>query len=489
MSILIALFVLSFFSTGSVYAEKRVALVIGNSEYKNIPALDNPKNDANLMADTLGELGFQVVLAIDVDSIEMRRAIKKFSRLLRSSGKDAIGLFYYAGHGVQASGNNYLIPLKADILSQSDLSLEAINSDNIFAQMDGAGNNLNIIILDACRNNPFKGSARSASRGLARITKRASGSLIAYSAAPGQIANDGDGKHSPYTQALVTAMLKPGLTVEQVFKQARVNVRRETDNRQTPWEESSLEGDFYFVPSRGNSENVTAPASNTGNAVELAFWNSIQGSNDVKLYREYLRRYNNGAFAIIAKAKLKSLKLEKPPEEFVVEPPEQRFAYALPPSAPVASVPRVASDPEMNSGAIIGSLPTTASALRPAVSPSAFSSTRDLVRAVQGELKRVGCSPGKVDGEWGLNGKSAMRKYNHFARQTLNLEKPDQSAYQAIQKQTSAVCPAGCGVHARLDNGKCVPREPKSVRKTSARKKTPEAGKDCFTFNGKLLCG
>ena len=186
-------------------AQKRVALVIGNSNYTQMQALANPSNDSKLMAQTLSKLGFEVISASDVDFRGMRRAVKKFGRRLRASGKDAVGLFYYAGHGVQARGENYLIPLNAEVEDEADLNVETLRASDVLSQMETSGNKLNLVILDACRNNPFKGKLRSVSRGLAKL-KAASGSLVAFAAAPGQTASDGDNENSPYNRALVKTM-------------------------------------------------------------------------------------------------------------------------------------------------------------------------------------------------------------------------------------------------------------------------------------------
>jgi len=294
---------LAYIVASSVYAwaENRVALVIGNSAYTNISPLINPKNDAALMAQTLKEVGFEVVLATDADRIALGRAIRKFGKTLRASGKDAIGLLFYAGHGVQARGANYLVPVGAQIEDHADLSLEAVSVSDILAQMESAGNRLNLVILDACRNNPFKGKFRNSNRGLARV-EAASGSMVAFAAAPGQVALDGSGTNSPYTSALAAAIKQPGLTVEQVFKRVRVEVESRTGGTQTPWEESSLRGDFYFVnPPR--SQNL-AQGDDT---VELTYWNSVKDSNDPILLKKYIEHYPQGLFAGLAEAMIMRL--------------------------------------------------------------------------------------------------------------------------------------------------------------------------------------
>ena len=225
----------------------RVALVIGNSTYSGtFGSLKNPVNDAILVAKTLQELGFHVIKKTDANQKEIKHAVREFrSKLSNSLKKKAVGLFYYAGHGIQIEGKNYLIPTEAQITSEGDVDIEAISAQSILTAMESARANYNFIILDACRNNPIETSTRTLSRGLARM-KTTMGSLIAYSTAPGSVALDGTGENSPYTLALVEAM-KKDFPVEKMFRAIRTSVIAKTKNKQTPWETSSLIGeDFYF---------------------------------------------------------------------------------------------------------------------------------------------------------------------------------------------------------------------------------------------------
>lgn len=242
--------------------EPRIALVIGNSTYASGP-LPNPANDAKLLGDTLRQLGFEVIARRNADQITMKRAIQEFGTRLDKAGPEAIGLFYYAGHGVQLNGRNYLIPTTARIEREADVEIEAVSADWVIEQMRYARNRLNIVILDACRNNPFTRSMRSADRGLATMDAPA-GILIAYSTAPGAVAQDGSGSNSPYTTALTRAMLKVPEPVEQVFKHVRVDVMSATADKQVPWESSSLTGNFYFVaPEKVARRDESASASGT----------------------------------------------------------------------------------------------------------------------------------------------------------------------------------------------------------------------------------
>lgn len=224
----------------------RIALVMGNGSYPSVGDLINPPNDARLMAHTLRGLGFEVVEVINAGQKEMKRAISSFAKLLEDKGQGGVGLFYYAGHGVQVDGRNYLIPVDAKIQVQADVDIEAVTANTVLRSMEYANTSLNFVILDACRNNPYTRSFRSASRGLARMDAPR-GTLIAYATRPGDIANDGVGSNSPYTEALARTITKRGMTVSDVFIEVRNEVMRTTGERQVPWEEGGLTSRFYFA--------------------------------------------------------------------------------------------------------------------------------------------------------------------------------------------------------------------------------------------------
>lgn len=225
--------------------ESRIALVIGNSSYSDTP-LRNPVNDARDVAQALRNLGFEVIYTENLSKNDMKQSIRTFGNRIRNGG---VGLFYYAGHGTQVNGMNYLIPVGATITNEEEVEYESVELGFVLAQMENAKNRLNIIILDACRNNPFARSFRSITRGLASIDAP-SGTLIAYATAPGHVASDGDSKNGLFTQELLNAMRIPGLQVEQVFKHVRIAVQNKSGGKQVPWESSSLVGDFYFWRAR-----------------------------------------------------------------------------------------------------------------------------------------------------------------------------------------------------------------------------------------------
>jgi len=228
-------------SSGRNQAGKRVALVIGNAAYSRGP-LVNPVNDANDISAALRQSGFHVLDRRNVVLQEMRRAIREFGDLLIRSD---VGLVYYSGHGIEAKGKNYLIPVNADIQREDEIADQGLDLDLILEKMNSAKNGVNILIVDACRDNPFARSFRSTSRGLAQMDAP-TGTIIAFATAPGKTASDGSGRNSPYTRNLVKAISKPNLPIEAVLKEVRRSVVQETNGVQTPWESSSLIGDFYF---------------------------------------------------------------------------------------------------------------------------------------------------------------------------------------------------------------------------------------------------
>ena len=250
-------------------AEKRVALVIGNGAYETAP-LKNPVNDARDIAEALRASGFDVVYKENLDQNNMKRAIREFGTKIRNGG---VALFYYAGHGIQVKGVNYLVPVDAKVQTEEDVEYETVDAGFVLAQMDSAKTSVNIVILDACRNNPFARSFRSTSNGLAQMDAP-SGTLIAYATAPGSIASDGGlARNGLYTQELLKVISKPDLSIEEVFKRVRISVRGLTQGKQTPWEASSLTGDFSFrqttsakrdplpAPSQSREPVTTSPAA------------------------------------------------------------------------------------------------------------------------------------------------------------------------------------------------------------------------------------
>ena len=238
-------------------AERRVALVIGNAAYAPPADLRNPVNDAEDMAQTLRGAGFDVLVRTNATQRQMQQALREFAGTLAPGG---VGLFYFAGHGVQVKGRNFLVPIGATITSEAEVEDEAIDVNSVLARMSEVGSRVNIVVLDACRDNPFARNLRTAARGLASIGDAPSGTLIAYATGPGRVAADGTGRNGVYTGELVKAMREPGLTLEAVFKRAIRGVRHATREQQVPWFLSSVDGDFVFTsPSPGAPLAMAVP--------------------------------------------------------------------------------------------------------------------------------------------------------------------------------------------------------------------------------------
>jgi hypothetical protein len=313
--------------------ERRLALVIGNAAYDSAP-LRNPVNDARAMAATLRTLGFEVSALENASLTEMKRAIDDFGDGLRSKG--GVGLFYFSGHGVQINGRNFILPVGARVKGERDVEYESVDAGRVLGKMEDAGNRMNLVILDACRDNPFARSLRSAASGLASLDA-ASGTFIAYATAPGRTADDGTGANGLYTEQLMRYMKTPGLKVEDVFKRVRIDVEKSSGGKQVPWESSSLKGDFYFAGSPVEAAIPTPPASPGKPAgpartidEEEALWKVIEHSTNPVDFEEYLSAFPQGRFAIAARARLRQLRRPEPPQS--VERSPQR-----PPSAPTAT--------------------------------------------------------------------------------------------------------------------------------------------------------
>ena len=226
-----------------ITTDKKVALVIGNSKYASAP-LTNPENDAKAMAQALRESGFEVLQYSNLSKREFEESVRAFGSKINRGG---VALFFFAGHGMQVKGVNYLLPVGANIQKETDIEFEAVDAGRIMSEIESAGSRLNIVILDACRNNPFVRGTRSAARGLA-VMSAPSGTVVAY--ATGQVASDGDGKNGLYTQELLKNIREPNMKIEDVLKRTRIAVKDKTSGQQVPWENTSLDGDFYFRKER-----------------------------------------------------------------------------------------------------------------------------------------------------------------------------------------------------------------------------------------------
>jgi uncharacterized caspase-like protein len=275
------------------WAEKRIALVVGNSAYENITPLDNPRNDARLIATTLAELGFTLVgggAQLDLNKTRLEAAILEFGKNL--PGAD-VGMFYYAGHGVQIRGTNFLVPIGANPTREADADFQMIDVGSVLRQMESSGTKLNLVVLDACRNNPFGNRGfRSATGGLAQI-QVPEGTLISYATQPDSVAQDGADGNSPYSRALAEIMQKPGLGIFDAFNQVGLSVKRATGGVQQPWVSSSpIDGNFYFAGAPGGVASAPAPAAASDPcAAAQAHWESANAIGTLAAYQDHLRLF------------------------------------------------------------------------------------------------------------------------------------------------------------------------------------------------------
>ncbi|WP_306144886.1 caspase family protein [Roseibium sp. MMSF_3412] len=311
----------------------RLALVVGNSAYSYVTPLDNPKNDAVLMAESLEAVGFDVMLVTDASRDELTRAIADFGRKLRDADDDATGLFYYAGHGVQSFGSNFLLPVDVNLSDAADLSLVAVPAQALLRQMFSARNQTNIVILDACRDNPFEAIPDLNENGLAEM-KAPRGTFLAYSTGPGEVALDGVGANSPFTSSLARRMSAPGVPIETLFKNVRRDVLEATNGVQTPWDTSSMTANFQFVPAV-----MPSPAE----IQERQLWETVKLSKDPIQVMLFLRANPESRFAGEARSLLQDL----------VSSEMQETASSSDPEVPAPAPAPVSVDPSDAERALI----------------------------------------------------------------------------------------------------------------------------------------
>ena len=271
------------------------ALVIGNSGYRNVPLLANPGNDAKAIAAALGESGFAVSTVLDADRARLAEAVQAYVAALQA--RKSVGVFYYAGHGVQIAWRNYLLPVDASIGKLEDIPAQCLDVTDLIGGIKRAANPMNVIILDACRENPF-GGVRIEQKGLSQMDAP-SGTLLAYATAPGNLASDGAGANGLYTENLLREMRVREAKIEDVFKRVRLNVRLASKGTQIPWESTSLEEDFYFNPPEGLRQ-LSQRQEEEAFRAESALFEAARESRDLARIEEYLRRYPSGRFGELA---------------------------------------------------------------------------------------------------------------------------------------------------------------------------------------------
>ena len=306
---------LTVFGAADARAEKRVALIIGNSAYEHTTPLPNPKNDAVVLTRVLKRLGFDVVSGIDLKRPEFEKTVRTFASKLKSAD---VGLFFYSGHGLQVNGNNYLVPIDAKLVDEADLDFAMVKMNAVMRQME-RNSKTNLIFIDACRDNPLArnlarsmGRTRSASigRGLAPV-RSGIGSMITFATEPGNVALDGAGSNSPFTTALVRHIETPGLDIAELLRRVRREVIDSTAGRQVPWNHSSLTDGFTFLKGMVGAAGPMAANGSGSGSMELAFWNTIKGSSNPADIQDYLTRFPKGTFASIATRQIKKLNAQK----------------------------------------------------------------------------------------------------------------------------------------------------------------------------------
>jgi uncharacterized caspase-like protein len=442
--------VMTMAAAPAALAEKRVALVLGNAAYQNTTPLKSPTYDAADLAAVLGRLGFEVVEGVDLDKRAMERTMRQFTQKLARAD---VALFYFAGHALQSGGQNYLMPIDARLRSEGDVDFEAVPLALVLRQMEREAKT-SIVLLDACRDNPL---ARTLARtlgtrasligqGLAEV-KAGVGTLVGFSTQPGNIALEGEGRNSPYAKALMQHVEAPGKDVSRVLVAVRNDVLQATAGKQVPWEFAALTDEVYFrpvaaaPPMQSPAASALPPGTTTtelppdyDKEMEIAFWNAIKGSKSPAVLQTYLDRFPRGTFAGLARVMLDQLKRQ----EIAATAPEAAKVLGLPPPPPVAP-------------------------------SAATTSPLGLARALQSELKRVGCDPGSLDGNWGTKSRQALDKFARFSKLSVPTGEPSEAALEGVAGQLGRICPLDCGKGETELNGSCVAMTRPEKRKSVAR--------------------
>jgi Caspase domain len=506
-AIIIAVWV-SWFSSEPALAEKRVALVIGNSAYEHVARLGNPANDATAMTATFKEAGFDVVDSRrDLNNADMRRAFRDFSDKARDAD---VAVVYFAGHGIEVDGTNYLIPVDAALERDLDVYDEAFSLDRILTTIEPA-KQLRLVILDACRLNPFVKTmkrtigSRAVGRGLARVEPSSPNTLIAFASKADSIASDGDSKNSPFTSALVRHIATPGLDLRKAFGFVRDDVLKSTSNRQEPYVYGSLGGDDVpLVPAKPVLTPPANPQADIRRDYELALQlDTREGWN------AFLAQVPEGYYANLAKGQLNKIASEearvaatekarmaveesarlaaegarqaeqaraaaqvraaeearvaaetaKQIEQAKVAAAEQARTAAERPAAEKTSEnaaddkPQIEARPREPKPPQVASLPADTTAV------SALAAGL-LIKEIKIELKRTGCYSGRIDESWPKGSSNeAVRKFARYARLSQAPEEPSDQLLEMLKSKPDGFCPLECGGREVERNGRCMKRE------------------------------
>lgn len=474
-------------------AEKRVALVLGNSAYQNVPPLANPVNDAALMAETLRRAGFDVVdFRKNLTALETRRTLREFAD--KAAGAD-IAVIYYAGHGIEVDGSNYLVPVDAKLERDSDVYDEAFSLDRVLVAVESA-RKLRLVILDACRDNPFAQTmkrtlaTRSIGRGLAKVEPSGPNTLIAYSAKAGSTAEDGTGKDSPFTIALADHLVTPGLDVRRAFGFVRDDVLKATSNHQEPYVYGSLGGDDVALvpaPVTATAPAAQQPAPNPQADIRRDYELALQVGNR-GAFDAFLKQHPDGFYASLARLQRDKYVADEAHAAAVekakqAEQERQRLAAAgaqktaqdkaeadakaaeqaqLDAEKVREAAQQQAAEAERKRMESATIAPTAAATPSPApaknVTMAALnpaSSQAEITKSVQSELRRVGCYTGSADGDWDSASQRSLSLFNRNAGLKLDLKKVNADTLDAIKQKTSRVCPLVCQHGFKADGDHC----------------------------------
>ncbi|MFH0302792.1 caspase family protein [Bradyrhizobium sp. 31Argb] len=483
------------------FAEKRVALVLSNAAYQNVAPLPNPVNDGALIAAMLKDAGFDVVdFRRDLPAVETRRALRDFADRTRDA---EIAVVYYAGHGIEVDGANYLIPVDARLERDTDVYDEAFSLDRVLIAIEPA-KKLRLVILDACRDNPFAKTmkrtvaSRAIGLGLAKVEPTSPNVLIAYSAKAGSTAADGDGKNSPFTSALAKHLTKPGLDVRRAFGYVRDDVLKSTNNRQEPFVYGSLGGeDVPLVPAPAKAAAPAAPALSPQADIRRDYELALQVGNKSAL-NAFLAQYPDGFYASLAKLQLEKITAEEARVAATdkARAAEQERARLAAEGAQKAEQAKAAADARAAEQARIAAekakqvaqdqaavaeqkrlaaekaladkiaADKATAEQAPAAAPvdkavnvavlSTGSPQADVTKSVQTELRRVGCLTGSADGEWNAASQRSLTLFNRYAGTRLDTKVANVDTLDAIKQKSSRVCPLVCEHGTKADGDRCT---------------------------------